>query len=223
MTSPLSQCTCACELTSGLSLHQQPVFHRSVTEAHEIRAVSTQNNHAELRDNPEPKHQKKWGGHCFIYHPTRMHPREKHGDEMHRYCPTSLAQRKTGCDEFLRPRLLLKPANNAGIYTCLREKSPLLNLWLHLEADKCVKRSLHATLSMRWPSQWSSEWPSGFRACSAWLKKKLCSFEQWAIMQHSQFRWLVSYAATALHVIHYKGFNSKVWVSVPCNRVVWDT
>lgn len=68
----------------ALSQYQQAVFHRSMTEAHEIRAESTQNNHTELWDNPEPKHQKETGGHCFIYHPTRIHPEEKHWEEMHR-------------------------------------------------------------------------------------------------------------------------------------------
>lgn len=76
----LSWCTCACESASALSQYQQAVFHHSVTEAHEIRAESTQNNHTELRDNPEPKHQRETGGQCSIYHPTRIRPKEKHSD-----------------------------------------------------------------------------------------------------------------------------------------------
>lgn len=75
--SPPSCNTCARDSASALSQHQQTVFHHSVTEAHEIRAGSTQNNHTELRDNPEPNHQRETEGHCSAYHPTRIHPEEK--------------------------------------------------------------------------------------------------------------------------------------------------
>lgn len=55
--------------------------------------------------------------------------------------------RKTGCDGFLRPRLLVKPAlklweQTVPAFMHVYKKSSLLCLWLHLEADKCVKRSL---------------------------------------------------------------------------------
>lgn len=102
VTSLLSRCTCAS--ASALSQYQQAVFHRSVTEAHEIRAESTKNNHTELRDNAEPKHQRETGGHCSIYHPARIHPEEKHKDEMQPLLSDLAGTGKTGCDEFLRLR-----------------------------------------------------------------------------------------------------------------------
>lgn len=77
-----------------MSQYQQAVFYHSVTEAHKIREESTKNNHTELRDNPEPEHQRETGGHCFIYHPTRIHPKEKQRHEMRSYCPTLVAQEK---------------------------------------------------------------------------------------------------------------------------------
>lgn len=147
-----------------------------VTEAHEIRAESTQNNHTELRDNAEPKHQRETGGRCFIYHPTRIHPEEKHGDEMRCYCPTSLAQEKqdvmsfyawgdwwtacaTGMETFL---ILFKqtvaPLIHAHIFFCL---------WLHLEAGKCVDY-------LAWASSASSM--MGIDIMKLWIDLRLQGF-----------------------------------------------
>ena len=55
------------------------------------RAESTPNNHTELTDNPQPKHQRITTGRWSIRHPARIHPEGKHKDEM-RYHLTSLAQ-----------------------------------------------------------------------------------------------------------------------------------
>lgn len=131
---PLSWCTCACELASALSQYQQAVFHRTVAEAHEIRAESTKNNHTEPRDNPEPKHERETGGHCCIYHPTRIHPEERHRAETRCYCPTSLAEGGTGYDEFLCPRWLVNHCD-----CCLAAWDSLWSRqWLHLY--KSIKR-----------------------------------------------------------------------------------
>ena len=137
---PLSWCTCACESASALSQYQQAVFHHSVTEAHEIRAESTQNNHTELWDNPEPKHQRETGGHCFVYHPTRIRPEGKHRDEMCHYCPTWLAREKQDVRWVSTPEV-------TGELLCHQPRS---KQWLHLfmftkkknsfyEEDKCIK------------------------------------------------------------------------------------
>lgn len=94
VTSRLPWCTCAFESASAQSQYQQAVFHRSVTEAREIRAESTQNNHTELRDNPEPKHQRKWKDTASSIIQQESTPKTNTGDEMRRYCPTPLAQEK---------------------------------------------------------------------------------------------------------------------------------
>lgn len=100
---PASCCTCARESPSALGQYQQTVFHHSMTEAHEIRAESTQNNHTELGDNPEPKHQRETGGHCFVDHSTRIHPEGKQQCYALLLCDLA-GTGKTGCDEFLCPR-----------------------------------------------------------------------------------------------------------------------
>lgn len=65
-----------------------------MTEAREIRAESTQNKHTELRDNPEPKHQRKREDTPSSIIQQESTPKKNTGDEMRRYCPSSLAQEK---------------------------------------------------------------------------------------------------------------------------------
>lgn len=145
----LSRCTCACESASELSQYQQAVFHHSVTEAHEIRAESTQNNHTELRDNPDPKHQRETGGHCSIYHPTRIHPEEKHGDE---WCVAIVRpswHRKNRMWWVSVPEVTGEPQwhqpGNLYVGTAFCACTKVFFLFfvlslLHLEADNCAKK-----------------------------------------------------------------------------------
>lgn len=180
VTSPLSRCTCACESASAFSQYQQAVFHRSVTEAHEIRAESTKNNHTEPRDNPEPKHQRETGGHCFIYHPTRIHPEEKHRDEMCCYCPTSLAQEKQDVMSFYAWGDWWSTVPPAWKLVMLLEQT--MAAFIHViqknffsfcpfgSRQVCKIVGPNEALSMRWALIWSSEKTSGFRAFSkSWL------------------------------------------------------
>lgn len=149
VTSRLSWCTCAFESASAQSQYQQAVFHRSVTEA-QIRAESTQNNHTELRDNPEPKHQRKWKDTASSIIQQESALKTNTRDEMRRYCPTPLAQEKQDVMNLYawsNWKTSVPSPWDPGCYGSKQwlrlyiftEKSSLLCLLLHSEADECIK------------------------------------------------------------------------------------
>lgn len=111
-------------------------------------------NHTELRDNPEPKHQRETGGHCFIYHPTRIHPEEKQRDEMRRHCPTLPAQEKqdlisvdwVDCLQAKKRMMLVEQTVALFVYV----HGNVFCLLLYLEADKCVKKLARVQFYQWW-------------------------------------------------------------------------
>lgn len=183
-----TQSNSACSVTSSslmvhlcVSLSVEPIptgrlSSQCATEAHEIRAESTQNNHTELRDNAESKHQRETGGRCFIYHPTRIHPEEKHGDEMRCYCPTSLAQEKQDVMSFYAWGDWWTACATGMETFWFYSSKQLLHLfmltfffclWLHLEAGKCVDY-------LAWASSASSM--MGIDIMKLWIDLRLQGF-----------------------------------------------
>ena len=159
VTAPLSGCTCAYWAnTNRLSL------------------IAVWQKHMELEQNPpktttlsrgvnaEPGDQRETGGRCFVYHPERIHPKEKHRGEMRGgHCPTPCRLRENRMWWVFLPEVTGEPRwhqlGNLWFYwskqllhlfsTARRVFLFFFCLLLHLEADKCVKEvGPHATLSM---------------------------------------------------------------------------
>lgn len=206
---PFPRCTCACESASALSQYQQAAFHRSVTEAYKIRAESTQNNHAELRANPEPKHQRE----C-----------QDTGSSIIRQESTPKKNTESGCVAIVQPHLYIQdvmgfgawghcrtsvpPANSGCIYTFLHK------FLFYMEAGvqkvgsfvngMCIEMAL-----------WKSLRASGHFAEVSHECPPLC--EHCTIVHRTPLRWLMWSLMLPLHRILFYGyvkcFGWKTWFS----------
>lgn len=109
--------------------------------------IAVWQKHTRLEQNPpkttrlssriiqSPNIRGKQEGHCFIHHPTRIHPEEKHRDEMSCYCPTWLARggKQDGMSFYASGWLVNR--RGTSLEMLLEETAPVIHV--HIKKKRC--------------------------------------------------------------------------------------